>query len=164
MQTRRRNFIAGSTLSFAALMASAPLRAGARQEETSDAAKAFLTAHQGTYDAARRLGFLMPSGFAIVHDVPFPLDHAAYADHLAFHAQSWDMLEFVPQQTQTFMVSAENAVVSCYFLERGKPRDAGFRLRPGFATATCVRLGGDWRALSVHFSSLRSQVLDASPS
>lgn len=47
---------------------------------------------------------------------------------------------------------------------RARQSSAGFRLRPGFATATCVLANGEWRALSVHFSSLRLQVLDASPS
>jgi hypothetical protein len=165
MHTPRRQFLIGSTAALAA--AALPARLGATAltgAGASDAANAFLAAHAGAFDAARRHAFLLPEGFAVVHDVPFPLDHDAYGDHLAFHGQSWERLEFMPQQLQTLMVSADNAVVSCYFLERGKPRDAGFRLRAGFATATCVSVAGEWRALGVHFSPLRSQILDASPS
>jgi hypothetical protein len=165
MDTPRRHFLIGSTAALATAALSGRLAAAAQATAgTSDAASAFLAAHGGTFDAARRLAFLLPEGLAVVHDVPFPLDHAGYGDHLAFHGESWERLEFMPQQLQTLTVSADNAVVSCYFLERGKPRDAGFRLRAGFATATCVKAAGEWRALSVHFSSLRSQILDASPS
>lgn len=164
MTIERRDFLVASTLGAASLVAGGPLAAAAAAQPASPAAAAFLAAHAGAFDQGRRLGFLLPEGMAVVHDVPFPLDHAAYADHLAFHAGSWDLLEFAPQGVETVMVSAENAIVSCFFLERGKPKDAGFRLRPGFATATCVLANGEWRALSVHFSSLRSQVLDASPS
>jgi hypothetical protein len=164
METPRRGFLLGSGLALAAGLSSARLAAASPSGVTSDAAKAFLGAHAGSFDAARRAAFLLPQGLAVVHDVPFLLDHSAYGDHLAFHGENWESLEFMAQQVETVMVSPENAVVSCYFLERGKPRDAGFRLRPGFATATCVLSGGEWRALGVHFSSLRSQILDASPS
>jgi hypothetical protein len=164
MTIERRDFLLGSTVAAASLMAAAPLRAGAAAQTASPAAKAFLAAHAGAFNQARRLGFLLPDGLVVVHDVPFPLDHAAYADHLAFHGGNWDLLEFAPQDIETVAVSPENAIVSCFFLERGKPKDAGFRLRPGFATATCMLVDGEWRALSVHFSSLRSQILDASPS
>lgn len=164
METPRRSFIVGSTLALAAIAAPARLSAGAKAATTSEAAKAFLAAHEGPFDPARRLAFLLPEGLAVVHDVPFALDHASYGDHLAFHGESWDLLELVPQGVETVAVSGDSAVVSCFFIERGKPRDAGFRLRPGFATANCVRIDGVWRALAVHFSSLRSQVLDASPS
>jgi hypothetical protein len=164
MTIERRDFLMGSTLATASLMATTPLRAGAAARTESPAAKAFLAAHAGAFDQERRLGFLLPDGHAVVHDVPFPLDHAGYADHIAFHGGNWDLLEFVPQGVETVSVSPENAIVSCFFLERGKPKNAGFRLRPGFATATCMLVGGEWRALCVHFSSLRSQILDASPS
>ncbi len=165
MTIERRDFLVASTLGAASLMAASPLKAGAAAAQAaSPAAQAFLAAHSGAFDRARRLDFLLPQGLAVVHDVPFPLDHAAYADHLAFHAQNWELLEFAPQGVETVAVSEANAVVSCFFLERGKPKDAGFRLRPGFATATCVVVDGEWRALSVHFSSMRSQILDASPS
>jgi hypothetical protein len=164
MPIKRREFVAVSALGAASLIAASPLRAGASASATRPAAQAFLAAHAGAFDQARRLGFLLPEGIAVVHDVPFPLDHAAYADHLTFHGENWDLLEFSPQGVEAVAVSSENAIVSCFFLERGKPKNAGFRLRPGFATANCVLIDGNWRALSVHFSSLRSQILDASPS
>ena len=164
METQRRDFLLGTTAALVAAGAPAGIMAAPPATSLSAAAKAFLFAHEGSFDAARRSAFLLPEGLAVVHDVPFPLDHAAYADHLAFHGASWEMLEFMPQQIEAVTVSPDNMIVSCYFLERGKPRDAGFRLRPGFATATCVLIGGEWRALGVHFSSLRSQILDASPS
>lgn len=160
MTIEHRDLQMGATLAAASLVAS--VRAAA--QTLSPAAKAFLVAHSGAFDQLRRLRFLLTDGLAVVHDVPFPLDHAAYADHVAFHGENWELLELVPQSVETVAVSRENAIVSCFFLERGKPKNAGFRLRPGFATATCMLVDGEWQALSVHFSSLRSQILDASPS
>ena len=160
----RRQFVAATSMAMAGAALAGPALAQGEQGQPSAAAQAFLAAHAGAFDKARRLAFLLPEGLAIVHDVPFPLDHAGYADHLEFHRGNWDAHEWIAESVETVMHGVDHAVVSCYFNERGKPRDAGFRLRPGFATATCVRTPAGWKALSVHFSSLRSQVLDASPS
>lgn len=164
MNTNRRQFVAASSIAVASATVAAPSFAGTQAGADSAPARAFLAAHQGSFDTAKRLDFLLPDGLAVVHDVPFPLDHTGYADHLAFHADSWDAHEWIPESVETVMHGDDRAVVSCYFNERGKPRDVGFRQRPGFATATCMIHEGEWKALNVHFSALRSQVLGASPS
>ncbi len=160
----RRKMIAGSLHVTAGAALAGPAMAQQSAAQANPATQAFLAAHEGAFDSARRLDFLLPEGLAIVHDVPFPLDHDAYADHLAFHRDSWEAHEWIAQTVQTMALAEDSAVVSCFFNERGKPQGSGFRQRPGFATATCVRTGDGWKALSVHFSALRSQVLDASPS
>lgn len=166
MTTNRRNFVAGSSIAAVGIGLSSPVFAqGASSRATSDApAHAFLVAHEGEFDASARLAFLLPDGLAVVHDVPFPLDHLAYGDHLAFHAESWSGLEWIAQSVETVWHGSDHAVVSCFFNDRGKPHDAGFRQRPGFATVNCILADGAWKAVSVHFSSLRSQILAASPS
>ncbi|MBD2842614.1 hypothetical protein [Erythrobacter rubeus] len=164
MQNTRRSFMVVSSVAAGSAMAPVSAVAQNRSSGSSDAAKAFLAAHQGTFEAGRRLGFLLPDGLAVTNDVPFPMDYSAYQDHLNFHAENWDLHEWMSQDIEIVELADGSAVVSAFYIERGKPRDAGFRLRPGFATATCVMHEGEWKALSVHFSSLRSQVLDASPS
>lgn len=161
----RRDFMVLSAM--AAASAAAPVAVSAAGESaatTHGAADAFRGAHAGKVDAAQRAAFLLTDGLAVTSDVPFPMDHQAYSDHLAFHQENWDLHEWHLQDLETVALEDGSAIVSCFYIERGKPRDAGFRLRPGFATATCVMEGGEWMALSVHFSSLRSQILDSSPS
>lgn len=112
--------------------------------------------------AAMRLAFLHENALIIDHGAPFPLNKAGYADHLAFQLANLQRSE-----TRFHDISVarhgETAIVSAYFIERTKPRDAGFRLRAGYCTAVCTRTAGSWKALSLHLSPLTAQVTDASP-
>jgi ketosteroid isomerase-like protein len=116
--------------------------------------------------AAARLAFLHEAALTIDSDVPFPLDRAGYADHLAFHAPHWERLEVQLIEVKA-QVHGNTGIVSAYFNLRGKPRDAGFRQRPGYVTAVCTRDGADggesWRALGLHMSPMMAQILQASP-
>jgi ketosteroid isomerase-like protein len=146
------------------LLAAAPLAfAGGTAVAAEDAglAAALTTALGG--DAAARLAFLHDDALIVDHDVPFPMEKAAYADHLGFHTQSWEKVEVKLHGLET-RVHGATGIVSAYFIQRGKPKDAGFRLRAGYCTAVCARDGGRWRALSLHMSPLSSQIIDASPS
>ncbi len=112
--------------------------------------------------AAARLAFLNETALVIDSDVPFPLDRAGYADHLAFHAPHWERLEVQLIEVKT-AVHGDTGIVSAYFNQRGKPKDAGFRQRPGYVTAVCARDGQGWRALGLHFGPLMANIMDASP-
>ena len=109
-----------------------------------------------------RLAFLADTGLYIDQDVLFLIDRAAAADHLGFQARSWERLEVVLTGVKT-LVQGGTGIASAYFSLRGKPRDSGFRLRPGFVTAVCLRSQAGWRALSLHLAPLSAQILDASP-
>jgi ketosteroid isomerase-like protein len=116
--------------------------------------------------AAARLAFLHEAALAIDSDLPFPLDRVGYADHLAFHGPHWERLEVQLIEVKA-QVHGNTGIVSAYFNLRGKPRDAGFRQRPGYVTAVCTRDGttggGSWRALGLHMSPMMAQILQASP-
>ena len=136
--------------------------------DATDAARdelvaAFRAAFVGSPDVEARLGFLAPHAVVVVHDVPFPLDREAYGEHLRFHEAGWESLAWVPLRVSA-TVHGSTGVAHALFNERGKPRDAGYRQRPGFASAYCARVDGRWTALGLHLSPLRSQVLQASPS
>jgi hypothetical protein len=162
-QTSRRGFLElAATVAGTAVVASALPLSSAAAATTEGAEAAFLAAFAGPFDSAKQLAFLSDNALAVVHDVPYPLDKAGFANHLAFHADQWETRALMPESVLT-RTHGKTAIVSCYFNERGKPRDSGFRQRPGFLTATCVHDGRGWRALSVHTSALRSQILDASP-
>jgi hypothetical protein len=112
--------------------------------------------------ATARLAFLHDAALAIDSDVPFPLDRAGYADHLGFHGQYWERMDVQLHEVRT-AIHGSTGIVSAYYNQRGKPRNAGFRLRPGYCTAVCTLEGGRWRALALHMAPLSAQILDASP-
>lgn len=134
---------------------------------TTDAEAAFRRAlasgADGRFDVEARLAFLATDAVVVADDVPYPLDRAGYADHLRFARDQWDSVEIALTDVR---VTGEGgtAVVSAFYNLRGKPKDAGFRLRPGYCTAVCTREAGGWRALSLHMAPLSAQILDASPS
>lgn len=160
----RRDFLSGcAAVAAAAATGTAPLAAAERGRGQNGALRAFSDAFGGIFNAERRLAFLAPNAMVIAHDVPFPLSREAFADHLAFQAGLWDQLEWALTAPRA-VAHGKLTIVSSLFNERGKPKDSGFRLRPGFATATCVSHGGTWRAIGLHYGALLGQMLDASPS
>ena len=118
----------------------------------------------GSLDAL--LDFCAEEGAFVWDDIPFPLDKPGLADHLAFlHGSGhWDAYQLAPQ-TFSYAVHGELGTVSGYYNSRGKPKDSGFRQRPGFLSVVCGwdERAGKWRALNIQMSPLLSQVLDASP-
>ncbi len=111
------------------------------------------------------LDFCSDDGTFVCDDVPFPLDKDGFADHLAFHRDGlWDKRQWCPQPLK-FMAKGGLGLVAGSYNDRGKPRDSGFRQRPGFCTVVCAwdKHTSKWVALNVHMSPLLSQVLDASP-
>lgn len=113
--------------------------------------------------AEARLALLDEAVLVIDHDIPFPIDRAAYADHLTFQAGVWDRVETRLLEVST-AVHGSTGVVSAYFVQRGKPVDSGFRLRAGYCTAVCTRDLQGWRAIGLHLAPLAGQIIDASPS
>lgn len=150
----------------AALVAAGPaVAAAASPVDGAEAAfrRAFANGAGGALDPDARLAFLAAEASIVDHDVPYPMDRAAYADHLRFLTAHWERVEW---SIHDLRVAGHEgaAVVSCFYNERGKPRDAGFRLRPGFCTAVCSKSAAGWRAVALHMSPLSAQIIDASPS
>ena len=109
-----------------------------------------------------RLALLPDDALVIDHDIPYPLDRAGYADHLDFHTGNWERIETRFHELRS-AIHGSTGIVSAYFIERGKPKNAGFRLRAGYCTAVCALENGQWRALGLHLSPLAGQITDASP-
>ncbi|QMW23075.1 nuclear transport factor 2 family protein [Sandaracinobacteroides saxicola] len=164
--TDRRTALAAALA--AATAATLPAAAMAAPDPAAGLEAAFRAAFTAPADAPTALArarqdFLAEAALMIDHDVPFAMDRTAAADHLAFHAANWQRLEIILSQV-TAQVHGETGIVSAFFNLRGKPKDAGFRLRPGFVSAVCTRTPAGWKALSLHLSPLAGQILDASPS
>lgn len=143
---------------------SGPAAAQTPDQREIDSLKAdFLSVFAGEMNHEKWLNFLEDNALVVAHDVPFPLDKAGYTDHMQFHSDFWESREFLPEAVEV-VIHGTTGVVSCYFNERGKPVNAGFRQRPGFMTVYCNKTGSGWRAIGLHTSSLRSQIVNASPS
>ncbi len=123
----------------------------------------FMDVFSGPFDYEKIADFIADSALIVSHDVPFPLDKIGYVDHMQFHAGLWESREFKPEAVEV-KVHGKTGVVSCYFNERGKPKDAGFRQRPGYMTVTCHLTDNGWQAIGLHTASLLSQIIGASPS
>lgn len=109
-----------------------------------------------------RAELLAPNAIVIDSDAPFPMTRAEHVDHLAFHRDLWESRDWAPYDLRTRTIG-DSAFVSAYLLERGKPKNAGFRLQPLYATAVLFRTSAGWRALSLHLGALRGQITDISP-
>jgi len=109
-------------------------------------------------------GFFDDAGYMIDEDTPFVLDKALFKEHVDFHlAGMWTALEWIPRDAR-FDVIGTTGVVSTYFTLRGKPKDAGFRLRHGICTVCCHWDGRQWRAGMLNIDPLSGHIVDASPS
>lgn len=123
----------------------------------------FVDVFSGPFDYKKIADFIADNALIVSHDVPFPFDKVGYVDHMHFHADLWESREFKPEAVQV-KVHGKTGVISCYFNERGKPKDAGFRQRPGYMTITCHLTDNGWKAICLHTASLLSQIMGASPS
>ena len=156
----RRHLLGG--LAAGAAIASAPALAetgGAARAGVDDALAA---AFAQLLRPETRADMLLPDAIVIESDVPFPLARADALDHLAFHRDLWESRAWAPYDLRTRRLG-DTGFVSAYLMERGKPKNAGFRLQPIYATATLVRTAAGWRALSLHLGALRGQLTDISP-
>ena len=155
--TSRRETIALIGAGAAALAAAGPAAAQAAPEPPGLRA-AFLR----LLDPATRLSMLAPAAIVIDTDAPVPMNRTDHEDHLAFHQPLWEKREFAPYDV-TLRQTGETAIATAYLLDRGKPKNAGFRIRPAYCTAVFARVGGNWQALGLHIGPLNGQLIDISP-
>ena len=133
------------------------------------AAQAEATEPPGLRDAFRRLldpatreAVLAPSAIVIDNDAPVPMGRADYADHLAFHRPLWESRTLVPYD-MTLRQQGDTGIATAYVMDRGKPKHAGFRIRPSYVTAVFARAGSGWQAIGLHIGPLNGQLIDISP-
>lgn len=113
-------------------------------------------------DPATREAMLAPAAIVIDNDAPVPMSRADYADHLAFHRPHWEKREFAHYDL-TLRQVGETGIVTAYLMDRGKPKDAGFRIRPSYCTAIFSRAAGGWQAVGLHLGPINGQLIDISP-
>lgn len=141
----------------AATLAAAPALAQ-RAPEPAGLRAAFLR----LLDPATRESMLAPAAIVIDNDAPVPMGRADYADHLAFHRPLWEKREFAPYD-MAFRQTGETGIATAYVMDRGKPKNAGFRIRPSYCTAVFARASSGWQAVGLHIGPLNGQLIDISP-
>ncbi len=156
-ETSRRETIAMIGAGAAALVAAGPAAAQAATEPAG-----LRAALLRLLDPATRLSMLAPAAIVIDTDAPLPMGRSDHEDHLAFHKPLWEQRVFAPYDV-TLRQVGETGIATAYLMDRGKPKDAGFRIRPAYCTAIFARAGGTWQALGLHIGPLNGQLIDISP-
>ena len=116
-----------------------------------------------TGDQERFYGVMLPDAMIMDEDLPFRVDRAGFQDHIAFHVSDiWEGFAWKPDRV-SFSAMGDSGAVAGFSMFRGKPRDAGFRLRPMLFTQGWARLDGEWRLASWHQSPIIGHVQQQSP-
>lgn len=150
------------TIGMLAASAAAVSLQGAAAAQGSTEPNGLRAAFLRLLDPATRESALAPSAIVIDNDAPVPMDRADYADHLAFHRPLWESRALIPYDV-TLRQTGETGIATAYVMDRGKPKNAGFRIRPSYVTAVFARAGGGWQAIGLHIGPLNGQLIDISP-
>lgn len=108
-------------------------------------------------------GVMAPDAVIMDEDLPFRVDKAGFQAHIAFHGpDNWEGFAWKPSHVQ-LSEAGDTGVVAGFAMFRGKPRSAGFRLRPMQFTQGWTRKAGQWTLVSWHQSPLIGHVTMQSP-
>lgn len=161
---------AGSTIVAGSLAATAQTVGAARWSETplspvESLATAFrnLTAALSSGDLDSFYGFMHPRFLMVDEDSPWRLDLPGFKDHIRFHISGvWESFAWVPRDVKVRAVGA-TGVVAGNATFRGKPRDAGFRLRHLLFSQGWIREADGWRMLLWHQAPVVGLTNEGSP-
>lgn len=151
----RRAMLGALAGGVAATSLAAPAEATAAPDGLREAFLALL-------DPVTRETMLAENAIVIDSDAPFPMTRAEHLDHLAFHRPLWEQRAWHPYDLST-KTAGETGIVTAYLMDRGKPKGAGFRIRPTYCTAIFARTPAGWRAIGLHLGPLSGQLADISP-
>ncbi len=162
----RRDFLTGvavAPLAGAATLAAAA-SAGATGPDTA-VALAFDRMVQALSDGKLEAFYgAMHERFQMIdEDSPWRMSKTAFKEHISFHIGGvWDSFAWLPVST-TARAFGRTGVVAGTAMFRGKPKDAGFRLRPLLFSQAWVQADAGWQLLNWHQSPIVGLVSRASP-
>lgn len=163
--------VAGNRRAFLAGMALAPVAgvaAGSNAGQNGD--DPGLAAAFGGLVQSLQKGDL-PGFYGVMHerfvmideDSPWRMSKQAFEEHIGFHVSGvWDSFAWFPIDV-TARVFGTTGVVAGTATFRGKPKDAGFRLRPLLFSQAWVQVAGKWQLINWHQSPIIGLVNQASP-
>lgn len=116
-----------------------------------------------TGDLDRFYGCMLPDAMILDEDGPFRVDRAGFQDHINFHLSgTWETFAWKPRG-MIYSSMGDSGAVAGFSMFRGKPRDAGFRLRPMMFTQSWTKLDGVWRLAAWQLSPIIGYVQQQSP-
>ncbi len=108
-------------------------------------------------------GVMLPDAMIMDEDLPFRVDKAGFKDHISFHGpDNWENFAWKPQDMH-FARAGDTGVIAGFAMFRGKPKNAGFRLRPMMFTQGWALSDGRWKLASWHQSPVIGHVTGQSP-
>jgi hypothetical protein len=114
-------------------------------------------------DVAGFLALFDERAIIIDEDAPFRMSKAEFVDHLSFHGDSnWQGFAWLPRETR-FVVRGATGLTAGSVTFRGKPVNAGFRLRHMLHTIGWARSDGAWRIVCFHQTPVWGHVQNPSP-
>jgi hypothetical protein len=124
---------------------------------------AALVAALGRGDLEGFYGLILPGAYIVDEDLPFRVDRDGFRDHIAFHTSGiWDGFAWKPYDVRYAEMGA-TGVSAGFAMFRGRPKDAGFRLRPMMFTQGWTRTRDGWRVVSWQQSPIVGHVTQQSP-
>lgn len=122
-----------------------------------------LTRALATGDLAGFYGLIASDAVIMDEDLPFHVDQEGFQNHIAFHGPTnWEGFAWKPHDIR-FVEKGSIGVAVDFAMFRGKPRDAGFRLRTMMFTQSWALTPEGWRVTSWHQSSVIGHVSAQSP-
>jgi hypothetical protein len=114
-------------------------------------------------DLAGFFGAILPDAMIMDEDLPFRVDRAGFEAHIAFHGpNNWEGFAWKPHDVR-FVEAGNSGAAAGFAMFRGKPRDAGFRLRPMLFTQGWTRTTAGWKIASWQQSPVIGHVTRQSP-
>jgi hypothetical protein len=108
-------------------------------------------------------GLILPDAPIIDEDLPFRVDRAGFEEHVAFHTSGvWEGFAWRPYAVR-FAQTGSSGFVAGFAMFRGKPKDAGFRLRPTLFSQGWTRTPAGWRVASWQQSPVVGHATGQSP-
>ncbi|MEO0410487.1 MAG: nuclear transport factor 2 family protein [Pseudomonadota bacterium] len=108
-------------------------------------------------------GAILPEAKILDEDLPFGGDRAAFEDHISFHGpDNWQGFAWVPRDLRFTQHSGAGSVVG-YATFRGKPVDAGYRIRPMMFSQGWRKGKDGWKLALWHQSPIVGHITRISP-
>ncbi len=107
----------------------------------------------------------MTDNFVMIdEDSPYRLSKTEFQDHIGFHVSGiWESFEWRPASFNT-RAFGTSGIITGFATFRGKPRDAGFRIRHLMFSQTWSIVDGVWRLVLWHQSPIDGHIVGVSAS